>query len=982
MDSQEENEIKNILKGLLISNPFRSTQQQLWKDFQEMIGRAIPLRKLGFQTFDEYLRSIPDVVQVYGSGPSGEVEAVTSKSQHINEMVLKQKKAVPKSRKVYSRPISTVHHRLPRFFQNKYSVKLPPSTNKKSESTLESPPLRVEKLDHQSETPNNSIQQPAKNVYKPHLHFNHKPQHQEENSDSPVINKNDYSNRINSDLSNQICDDSRDCATDYTEQATCLPTEISHSSEVPVKVQTNLLNLLKKFPDGIECTKFPAEYRAMYKKNIHYEEYGYRSLIEMCLDLPKIFNYVQHSSHDYMLYDKKQPLPSQDLKKNSAKHVQTENVITTHVLEDLPKLNWKTSSALLPSDVFTINDQMSRFFPADIQEEDILDITIGEIYDLSKFWFYMTFGDLDPLMDELQIFFSKNSTAYLVPELLLEEGLYCVAMYSGLYHRCVIVNMVPKIPECVRVFFVDYGTVENVPSKEIWFLPKRFGEVPCQAIRGRLANIYPVGENQPWKVSTVRRLEQLITNRVVVGKVTRVDEKDHFVDLYLADITNKDKIFYINDIFVDEGRALYIGDERKKTLVDHDCTPNVRYIHLYPEFYEIEAGMAPTTEERKYIFANKIPMHHYMPQYFDIYYNEDIHQIVRDFENFGRKRKKNIVIPTIDLEFDFSFFPDHLVDEIKELYLQDHPHAEVELSQSRKSVKSESGCKPDSTKTVVKSKSNADEIRQGTTGAAKMETGDTKNSRENSFGSKSFGDFDRSTEAAALTNTFRQLSVNNNDSGVMSITPTRISNNPFLNDCNVNTNPFRTTNPFWSEQLELEETVDTTQLLDLFAKPSTESLPDKIVNDLKNSSCTCIREKQVNVEKDVGATNTLHDVTCNSTITDTVSPIRQVQNTSQRVRTPPGFSSSNVSNNSMTVPMVAPNNFYGSPRGNPYYQRFPFQNSGMPQNPPILPYVLPPQNNYFGCVPQVYPNAYNFNALNWQQLFSQPNFRPPPRYPH
>ena len=38
-------------------------------------------------------------VQVYGSGPSGEVEAVTSKSQHINEIVLKQKKAVPKSRK-------------------------------------------------------------------------------------------------------------------------------------------------------------------------------------------------------------------------------------------------------------------------------------------------------------------------------------------------------------------------------------------------------------------------------------------------------------------------------------------------------------------------------------------------------------------------------------------------------------------------------------------------------------------------------------------------------------------------------------------------------------------------------------------------------------------------------------------------------------------------------------------------------------------
>jgi hypothetical protein len=52
--------------------------------------------------------------------------------------------------------------------------------------------------------------------------------------------------------------------------------------------------------------------RKMFKEDISYEKYNYRSLIEMCSDLPEIFHYLQLTSSDFMLYDKNKPIPSLD----------------------------------------------------------------------------------------------------------------------------------------------------------------------------------------------------------------------------------------------------------------------------------------------------------------------------------------------------------------------------------------------------------------------------------------------------------------------------------------------------------------------------------------------------------------------------------------------------------------------------------------------------------------------------------------------
>jgi hypothetical protein len=56
--------VKTILRGLLISSAKTMTAEQLCRDYRLQEGHNVPYHKLGYNTFMEYLRSIPDTVAV------------------------------------------------------------------------------------------------------------------------------------------------------------------------------------------------------------------------------------------------------------------------------------------------------------------------------------------------------------------------------------------------------------------------------------------------------------------------------------------------------------------------------------------------------------------------------------------------------------------------------------------------------------------------------------------------------------------------------------------------------------------------------------------------------------------------------------------------------------------------------------------------------------------------------------------------------
>jgi len=70
-------DLKKLLRGLLISSPRAITVDQLERDFFQQEGHGVPFRELGYPSFMKYLESNPDtfaVSFVYFLGSSGIIE--------------------------------------------------------------------------------------------------------------------------------------------------------------------------------------------------------------------------------------------------------------------------------------------------------------------------------------------------------------------------------------------------------------------------------------------------------------------------------------------------------------------------------------------------------------------------------------------------------------------------------------------------------------------------------------------------------------------------------------------------------------------------------------------------------------------------------------------------------------------------------------------------------------------------------------------
>lgn len=59
----EEN-VKKYIRSLLTSTPVSLTICNLDKDYRNTIGESIPYHKLGYNSLEHFLRSIPDIVIV------------------------------------------------------------------------------------------------------------------------------------------------------------------------------------------------------------------------------------------------------------------------------------------------------------------------------------------------------------------------------------------------------------------------------------------------------------------------------------------------------------------------------------------------------------------------------------------------------------------------------------------------------------------------------------------------------------------------------------------------------------------------------------------------------------------------------------------------------------------------------------------------------------------------------------------------------
>ncbi|KAJ8937469.1 hypothetical protein NQ314_011858 [Rhamnusium bicolor] len=586
MENIEKN-TKKYITSLLIATPLVVTLQQLGKDYRNTIGEVIPYQKLGYNSLEHFLRSIPDTVTLRGSGPTAEVIPVVKRKmyyapprKHVTTFYTNPTQA-PTTKKIFyptpnggSSVSSSSNQTSNSFDYVTYNNKI---------STKESNAIKTDVSAYPSQMPivsNNAKIESVAEVSKV--------------EESKRENRPKLENEHNlMDKTTSPDDVSKKCTNVRNLLKKLTPGKNNFSSnqlenDVPYYVRNNLRILISQCPNGIWCADVPEKYR----QELNYQELGFRSLIDLCVCLSSVFHYVRPSTEDFKLYDRSRPLPD---------CVETKYTVASYNVNIYK--NSDIDFGALPN-IDPGKEIARNFIQREMADYDIdIDIVVGEIYDLSKFWIYLQDSLLDNLMDNIQ---------------------------------ALIVDVMPEVEDTIRVIFIDYGTMTKVPTKGLCFLHMDFARLPAQAIRCRLANIFPLEEGIPWSREAAKAFRRMVANRDMSIKISHINWEDQFLEVYLADVTDENNIFYINDRLVEEGFAQDPNKERKLPFVDPIYTPIVKFIHLFPTFLELEHGLAPSTAEMEIFNDCNVPINFCYPQYFYVDYTFE-EKIIKAAEDFHEK---------------------------------------------------------------------------------------------------------------------------------------------------------------------------------------------------------------------------------------------------------------------------------------------------------------------------------------------------------
>lgn len=103
----------------------------------------------------------------------------------------------------------------------------------------------------------------------------------------------------------------------------------------------------------------------------------------------------------------------------------------------------------------------------------------------------------------------------------MRKGYACAAIYQNIWHRGEIQGT-PK-DEKVKIFFVDYGTVDEIPITDVRYLWDSFCRTPKLCHRGTLDFVKPI--RYSWNNETTFFFINLVKNKKLIGGVSEIDCK-------------------------------------------------------------------------------------------------------------------------------------------------------------------------------------------------------------------------------------------------------------------------------------------------------------------------------------------------------------------------------------------------------------------------------------------------------------------------
>ncbi|KAJ6637547.1 Tudor and KH domain-containing protein like [Pseudolycoriella hygida] len=208
---------------------------------------------------------------------------------------------------------------------------------------------------------------------------------------------------------------------------------------------------------------------------------------------------------------------------------------------------------------------------------------VSEVSSPYKFWFQLDEQEpnaVDELQERLKLSYDRYSEDHIKVK-HMKKGFACAAIYDNVWHRGEI--QAEPIDELVKIFFVDFGTTENIKVEDVCYLLKSFCFTPKLCHRGTLDFVKPL--TYRWGLEERYRFIEFVGDRKLVAGITEINQENNSARLYLLD---RERHVNINYELVFQGHA-FISDPRDR------FEPHIAEVR--PTFESLERGDYPPLEQ-------------------------------------------------------------------------------------------------------------------------------------------------------------------------------------------------------------------------------------------------------------------------------------------------------------------------------------------------------------------------------------------------
>ncbi|EDV34466.2 uncharacterized protein Dana_GF20949 [Drosophila ananassae] len=229
-------------------------------------------------------------------------------------------------------------------------------------------------------------------------------------------------------------------------------------------------------------------------------------------------------------------------------------------------------------------------------------ISVTEVYGPFHFWFNFVnqmpdTRDLKELNSNIAQFYSQSTRmgGYDTPvtPYFLKEGYICAARKDSSWRRARIVATPPPKSDIVSIYYVDFGSGEEVSPKNLKFLPNSYAHVPALGIRGSMSHIHPLGLH--WPPDAISHFRQLVEDREIQAIIDEVDPLERVLSMRLAH--DKDFAPSLNRLLVEAGLAGRSFHFTKDSM-DYNDGRRIRYLReRLPTFEMLETRLFPMNDE-------------------------------------------------------------------------------------------------------------------------------------------------------------------------------------------------------------------------------------------------------------------------------------------------------------------------------------------------------------------------------------------------